>query len=38
MGIAVTAEGCEEAVGLAIVVRRCEEKLEGDGKAMGEFR
>ena len=38
MGIAVTAEGCEEAVGLAIVVRRCEEKLEGDRKEMSEFR
>lgn len=38
MGITVTAEGCEEAVGLAIVMRRCEEELEGDGKAMGEYR
>ena len=38
VGIAVTADGCEEAVGLAIVVRRCEEKLEGDRKEMSEFR
>ena len=37
MGIAVTAEGYEETIGLAIVVRRYEEELD-DGKAMGEYR